>query len=218
MSFNLDTILLSLFIKTRKSDKKIVDVGTGNGALMLYLSEKTKAKIIGVEIQEKRYHLALENIKLNSLEDQLSCHHIDYNEIDFMKDIDMVVSNPPFFKVNQETKRNLSLDSEIARHEIYLNLEQLIKKTSQILKHGGSFYMIHRPDRLTDIMNLCNKFDLVVKEIQFVHPYIHKEPNHLLIKAVKKGNEGVKILPPLVIYQSQNEYTEYFKAVYSKKD
>lgn len=217
-SFNLDTILLANFIKITKNTKKIIDVGTGNGSLMLYLSEKTTAKIIGIEIQEQRYQMALENIKLNQLEHQLSCYLEDYNEFNKEKHVDMIVTNPPFFKTNEMTKTNLDIDSQIARHEIKLNLEQLILKSSKLLKHGGSFYMIHRPDRLTEIMLLLNQYELEPKEICLVYPYLHKNPNHVLIKAVKKGNKGLKILPPFILYKEKHIYSEQLIKLYGGKE
>ncbi len=217
-SFNLDTILLANFIKVSKKDKKIIDVGTGNGSLMLYLSEKTEAKIIGIEVQKERYQTAINNIKLNQLTHQLSCHLGDYNEYNLEQHVDMIVTNPPFFKVNENTKTNLEEDSKIARHEILLNLEQLISKSSKLLKHGGSFYMIHRPDRLTEIILLLKQYDLEPKELCLVYPYANKAPNHLLIKAVKKGLEGLKILPPFILYKDKHIYSEQLTKLYGGKE
>jgi tRNA1Val (adenine37-N6)-methyltransferase len=215
-AFNLDTILLQDFIRIPKKTQHILDFGTGTGPLMLYLSQKTRAKITGFEIQENRYQQAQKNIELNQLESQVSCILKDINELtqaDF-KDVDLIVSNPPFFKINEHQKRNLSTEKTIARHEIALSLEQLISKVSTCLKYGGSFQMIHRPDRLTEIIQVMGKYQLEIKRLKMVHPYINQKANHVLIEAQKNAQPGMIIEAPLILYDDKELMSEALKNIY----
>ncbi|MDX9690850.1 MAG: tRNA1(Val) (adenine(37)-N6)-methyltransferase [Acholeplasmataceae bacterium] len=212
-AFNLDTILLAHFSKVPAKSKSVVDIGTGAGALMLYLSEKTKAKIIGVEIQEARFLQAQKNIKLNHLEHQLMCIHQDIQSVS-LKNVDYIICNPPFFKVSKKTKLNDTEEDQIARHEITLNLDDLAKHASRILKFGGKLSIIHRPDRFVEIVDVFNQYHLEIKRIRFVYPYQHSEPNHILIEATKNGNPGLKVEPPLIIYNEKHVLTNEMIQIY----
>lgn len=215
-AFNLDTILLQDFIRLPKKTEHILDFGTGTGVLMLYLSAKTKAQITGIEIQETRYEKALTNISLNALENRLSCILKDINALtleDF-KDIDLIVSNPPFFKLNDQQKTNMSNEKTIARHEVAITLEQLIEKASLCLKFGGSFQLIHRPDRLGELMILLQKHHFEVKRLKMVHPYVDQKANHVLIEATKHGKPGVIVEPPMILYEDKHQMTEALKKLY----
>lgn len=213
-SFNLDTVLLADFIKVPYKCKTIYDFGTGNGALMLYLSQKSTAKIIGIEIQEHRYQMALHNIILNKLEDRLEVIHQDIKLFKKEGFADIVVSNPPFFKVVNEQKQNMDLDQKIARHEIMITLESLVESMSLMLNHGGFAYLIHRPQRLDEIFSICEQYKLRVKRIRMIHPYINQAANHVLIEAVKGGKQQVLIEPPLILYQAKHQYTEELTEIY----
>ncbi|RJX23983.1 MAG: methyltransferase domain-containing protein [Acholeplasma sp.] len=212
-AFNLDTILLQHFIKIPVRTKTILDVGTGVGPLMLYLSKRTKAKIIGVEIQEARYHQALKNIALNHLEHQLSCMHLDVKQL-LMKDVDLIVTNPPFFKTTETSNKSEDEDDLIARHEVTLNLEELISSSSRLLKFGGYLTMIHRPDRFAEMTDLFNRYGFQVKRVRFVHPYLNHPANHLLIEAMKNGNPGMLVEPPLILYVDKHILTKEMVDIY----
>lgn len=212
-AFNLDTILLAHFVKIPAKSKMIMDFGTGAGAVMLYLSQKTKAKIIGVEIQEERYHAALHNIKLNELENQLSCIHQDVKTIEH-QGIDCVVSNPPFFKVTETSNLNENEDDTIARHEVMLNLNELIQSASRVLKFGGHFFMIHRPDRFAEIVEVMHAHQLEIKRVRFVHPYLDQKANHVLIEAIKNGQPGMTLEPPLILYCGKHILTKEMVDIY----
>lgn len=212
-SYNLDTILLADFIQVPKSVKTIYDFGTGSGVLMLYLSRKTKAKIIGIELQESRYSQALKNIEINALTHQVSVLHQDIKDVQ-EKTVDMIVSNPPFFKLTQGANLSQNEQDLLARHEVALNLESLIQKVSKTLKYGGYFYLIHRPDRLIEIIELMKTYQIEPKQIRFVHPYIDKEANHVLIQAISKGKPGVKVLEPLIIYEKKHVLTGQMQKIY----
>jgi len=212
-AFNLDTILLADFIKVPYRSKTVVDFGTGTGAIMLYLSYKTKAKIIGVEIQEKRYLQAKKNIEINKLENQLSVINQDILSFN-MQDVDCIISNPPFFKVSDRSNTSLSMDEKIARHEILIDLEGLIKKASKCLKYGGYFYMIHRPDRLIEIMTIMKNHQMEIKRVRFVHSFSTEIAQHVLILATKNGQSGLKVEAPLIIYESKHIHSKEMKEIY----
>jgi tRNA1(Val) A37 N6-methylase TrmN6 len=213
-AFNLDTILLADFSYIPKNTKTIFDFGCGAGALMLYLSKKSKAKIIGVEIQESRVKLALDNIDTNNLRDSLFVYHKNIKEIED-KDIDYIISNPPFFKVEEKSNLSINESEKIARHEIMITLEELISSISKCLKYGGHFSLIHRPDRFMEIMELFNKYELTPKRLRFVYPFITSCANHMLISGIKNGKTGLTILPPLVVYDSVGKNSSEMIDIYN---
>jgi tRNA1(Val) A37 N6-methylase TrmN6 len=212
-AFNLDTILLSYFTKIPVKSNVVLDIGTGAGPLILYLSQKTKAKIIGIEIQEERYLQALKNIKLNHLEDRLSCIHQDVKHV-HMKDVDVIVSNPPFFKVTETSNLSENEEDTIARHEVMLTLEELITWVSKTLKYGGYFSMIHRPDRFGEIILLLEKYQLIPKRVRFVHPYLDHPAKHVLIEAMKQGSPGLVVEKPLILYIEKHVLTKEMTDIY----
>jgi tRNA1Val (adenine37-N6)-methyltransferase len=212
-AFNLDTILLSDFIKVPYKSKLILDLGTGAGAIMLYVSQKTKTKIIGVEVQASRYEQALNNIKINHLEHQLSAVHQDLKTITY-REVDCIISNPPFFKITETSNLNLNEEEMIARHEVMMSLEDLIQISSKALRFAGHFFMIHRPDRFAETNDLMKKYQLEIKRVRFVHPYLTAQPNHVLIEAVRGGQPGMKVEPPLILYTEKQILTEEMQLIY----
>lgn len=211
-AFNLDTVLLADFVKLTYRIKHVIDVGTGNGAIALYLSEKTKAKITAIEIQKNSYQKALKNVQLNQLENKIEVIHQDYLQTNYQR-VDAIICNPPFFKVNEKSIVNEDESIMIARHEITLDLENLIKKVSDQLKFGGKFFMIHRPDRLSEIFEYTKQYHLEIKRMKFVHPYIDKTANHVLVECVKKGGKEMILEPPLILYQDKHVMTEQAKKI-----
>lgn len=211
-AFNLDTVLLADFVKLTYRIKHVIDVGTGNGAIALYLSEKTKAKITAIEIQKNSYQKALKNVQLNQLENKIEVIHQDYLQTNYQH-VDAIICNPPFFKVNEKSIVNEDESIMIARHEITLDLENLIKKVSDQLKFGGKFFMIHRPDRLSEIFEYTKQYQLEIKRMKFVHPYIDKTANHVLVECVKKGGKEMILEPPLILYQDKHVMTEQAKKI-----
>ncbi|VEU82940.1 methyltransferase [Acholeplasma hippikon] len=213
-AFNLDTIVISDFARIPKGSKLVCDFGCGNAAIMLYLSQKTKAKILGIELQESRYLQAKKNIILNHLENQLDCLNIDLKTLNLEQKADVIVSNPPFFKVNKETKRSMDLDMEIAKHELFLTLEDLVLAARKNIKHGGLFFMVHKADRLDEIIINLTKYDFRIKRIRFVHPTITSKPNQVLIEARFKGEGYLIVEPPLIQYKNKTEYSDEMQAIY----
>jgi tRNA1Val (adenine37-N6)-methyltransferase len=212
-AFNLDTILLARFTTVPVKAKHVIEIGAGNGALMLYLATKTQAQITGIEVQEHLVLEAKENIRLNGLETRLKIVLADVNEIT-MPRVDFVVSNPPFFKVNNEMRLSDDMARRIARHEVMVTLEEVISKASSFLGHGGCFSMIHRPQRLIEIVGLMKVYGFEIKRLRFVHPYLDHQANHVLIRARKGGQPGLITEPPLILYRDKGVLSDEMKTIY----
>ena len=219
-NFSLDSVLLPNFVTINKKTKKILDIGSGNAPIPLILSTLTDAQIMAVEIQKDVYELGKESIKINKLENRIDFINADINEL--YKEIDtetfdVITCNPPYFKVNESSNLNDSEYKTIARHEIKLDLEKLFKIAKKLLKNKGNIAIVHRPERLSDIICEMKKNNIEPKRIQFVHPNINSEANILLIEGTKNGNPGVKILPPLISHKQNGEYTEQVKQFFEKR-
>lgn len=219
-NFSLDSVLLPNFVTINKKTKKILDIGSGNAPIPLILSTLTDAQIMAVEIQKDVYELGKESIKINKLENRIDFINADINEL--YKEIDtetfdVITCNPPYFKVNESSNLNDSEYKTIARHEIKLDLEKLFKIAKKLLKNKGNIAIVHRPERLSDIVSEMKKNNIEPKRIQFVYPSINSEANILLIEGTKNGNHGVKILPPLISHKQNGEYTEQVKQFFEKR-
>ena len=219
-NFSLDSVLLPNFVTINKKTKKILDIGSGNAPIPLILSTLTDAQIMAVEIQKDVYELGKESIKINKLENRIDFINADINEL--YKEIDtetfdVITCNPPYFKVNESSNLNDSEYKTIARHEIKLDLEKLFKITKKLLKNKGNIAIVHRPERLSDIVSEMKKNNIEPKRIQFVYPSINSEANILLIEGTKNGNVGLKILPPLYVHDKDGNYTEEVLKYFEKR-
>ena len=217
--FGIDSILLSDFAKNIKYGAKVVDLGTGTAILPILLSAKTKAsKIIGIEIQQEVAEMAIRSIQMNNLQDKIE---IINEDIKYLKEksqpnsFDVVITNPPY-KKSGTGEKNEAQTKLISRHEITANLENFISISSYLLKDNGSFYMVHRPERIVDISIELRKYHLEPKEIKMVYPYMNKAPNLILIKAVKNAKPFLKLLEPLYIYEDDGNYTNEVLKIYNK--
>lgn len=217
-NFSLDSVLLANFVTLNKKIKKIVDIGTGNAPIPLILSMKTKANITGVEIQKKISKLAEKSVEINNLTDQIEIVNADIMEIykEMESDIiDTITCNPPFFKVNEKSRMNDSEEKSIARHEIHLDLERLMLVARKILKNNGNIAIVHRPERLVDIIMIMKKNNIEPKRIQFVHPKNGMAANILLIEGTKNGRGGLEILPPLYAHDNEGNYSDEITKFFS---
>lgn len=211
-SFSVDSMLLADFIKATSKTKKIVDLCCGNAPIPLFLTLKTKASIIGVEIQKDVYDLAIESIELNNLTNQISIINDDlkgiYKKIG-ANQYDIVSCNPPYFKYIETSHINKNDFLTIARHEVKATLEDIIIESKKLLVDGGYLYMVHRCERITEIMELFSKNCFQIKTMRFVYSKVDSdEALFVLIEARKNKNPGTKILKPLYIYNNDNVYTD----------
>ncbi|MEC1719970.1 tRNA1(Val) (adenine(37)-N6)-methyltransferase [Schinkia azotoformans] len=210
-NFSLDAVLLANFVYVPIQKGTLLDLCTGNAVIPLLLSERTKGTITGVEIQERIYDMAVRSIQYNHLEDRLSVIHGDINDIPEVlgnAGFDVVTCNPPYFPTPSETEYNENLHLAIARHEIYCTLEDVVRVSSGLVRHGGKVAFVHRPERLLDIVTLMRQYKIEPKRMRLVYPKAGKEANTLLVEGIKYGKAGLKILPPLYVYKENNEYTE----------
>lgn len=216
--FGIDAVLLANSAKIGRN-KKIVDLGTGTGVIPLIIAGKTSNnKIYGLEIQKDIAKMAERSIMYNSLEDSIEIINEDLkkaSQILGKNQMDIVLSNPPYFKDAPKELQNPDIRKLISRHEVKCNLEDIIKSASSLLRFQGSFYMIHRPSRLIEIVTVLRKYELEPKEIRFIHPRENKDANLLIIHSRKKANQEVKILPPIFVYEGEN-YSNAIKEIYKK--
>lgn len=221
-AFSLDAVLLARFAYLPIQKGKIVDLCSGNGVIPLLLSNRTKADLIGVEIQERLYDMAIRSVEYNELQKQIQMIHGDLKNMPPIlgfNQYDVVTCNPPYFPLKSPDIINPNEHHAIARHEIYCTLEDVIRVSSQLLKQGGKAAFVHRPERLMDILSLMREFRLEPKRLRFVYPKLGKEANTILIEGIKNGNSGLKVLPPLFVYNEDNEYTpEVREILYGKKE
>jgi len=208
--FSLDSVLLANFVSINLRSKKILDIGCGNGIISILLSQKTKAFITGVEIQNESYELAQKSVEINGLSDRISIINADIKEL--YKNIesdsfDVIVSNPPYFSVKDTSLKNLNANKMQARHELSLNYKDVIIVAKKLLKNNGNLALVHRPDKLLDILDFMRANNIEPKKIRFVYPYKGKSANMLLIEGTKNGKTGLKVLDPLYVYEN-GSYTE----------
>lgn len=219
--FGIDSVLLSDFAKDIRNNSRVMDLGTGTGILCILLSGKTNLKeIYGIEIQEEVANMAKRSVVLNSLQDKVKIINENILNLEnvFEKgSFDAIVTNPPYKKINTGLQ-NESEKKLISRHELTANLEDFIKVSKDMLKDKGEFYMVHRPERLVDIIYLMRKYKIEPKQIRFVAPKPSKEPNLVLIKGVKNAKEFLKFDNILYVYNEDGSYTEELLKIYNKSN
>lgn len=209
-NFSLESVLLPRFCVIKKGNMKIMDLCTGNAPIPLILSTLTESDIIGVEVQKEVYDLACESVRINNLEDRIHIINMDVKDILCKYDtdsFDLITCNPPYFKYNESSNINDNKVKSIARHEILVTLEDIIILSRKLLKNNGSLVLVHRSDRLSEIVSLLEKNNLEPKRIRFIYPKDGENSNLVLIDARKNGNIGLKILPPLVCHNEDGNYT-----------
>ena len=218
--FGIDSVLLSDFAKNIKKNSTIVDLGTGTGIISILLSKKTEAKkIYGIELQEEVCDMASRSVLLNNLQDKIEIINKNIKNISDTLGInvsDVVVTNPPYKKYGTGLL-NENDSKIISRHEKECTLEDVIKQSFKILKDKGLFYMVHRPDRLVDIIYLMRKYKIEPKEIRIVYSNVKSKAVLVLIKGIKNAGEELKVLSPLYIYNEDGTYTDEVLKIYNKK-
>lgn len=218
--FGIDSVLLSDFAKDIRNNSTVLDLGTGTGILGILLCGKTNlSKIYGVEIQEEVSEMANRSIKLNNLEDKFQIINDNIKNLpSYFKEcsFDAIVSNPPYKKDNSGIK-NESEVKLISRHEITASLEDFISISSKMLKNNGSLYMVHRPERLSDLFCLLKKYNLEPKNLRMVHSYSNSKPKLILVKATKNAKSFLNIEKPLIIYNNDGTYTDEIFKIYNKE-
>ena len=209
--FSLDSVLLSKFVTINLRHKKIIDLATGNAPIPLLLSFRTNALIFGVEYQECVYELAIQSILENQKQNQIKlvCEDVcNLNKLFSSDSFDVVTCNPPYFKTSNVDFINNNSVKSLARHEITLTLEDVIRQGSYLLKNGGVFAMVHRTERFVEVLDLMRKYRIQPKRVQFVYPKKGKNSDLFLIEGIKNGHDGLALLNPLIVHKDNNTYTD----------
>ena len=214
--FGMDAVLLSGFTKVKEGEK-VLDMCTGTGIIPILLSAKTKGKnFTGIEIQEDCAQMAERSVKYNGLEDRIQIIQGDIKEavsIFGAASFHVITCNPPYM-IGAHGLTNPHMPKAIARHEILCTLEDVVSQAARVLGDRGRFYMVHRPFRLAEIMNVLTRYKLEPKRMQLVYPYIDKEPNMVLIEAVTGGNPRITVERPLIVYEKPGVYTKSILELY----
>jgi tRNA1Val (adenine37-N6)-methyltransferase len=215
--FGVDAVLLANFSKVKKNSS-VIDLCSGTGIIPFILAGKTEAKnIIGVEIQEEFVEMANRTSKLNNLEHQVTFIREDLTNTKFLKTLDkaeVVTVNPPY-KLQNAGITNIDDKNAIARHEICCTLEDVIIAARILLKDNGRFFMVHRPERIVDILTLMRKHRIEPKRVRFVHPKPSKAPNIVLIEGQRDGGSFFKFEDPLYVHMENGDYSDEIKKIYS---
>ena len=218
-SFSLDSMLLANFIDANKA-QKIIDLGTGNAPLPLFLTLKTDAKIYGIEIQEEPFDLAQRSVELNHLENQITIIKDDLKGI-YKKlganTFDIVCSNPPYFKVSDTSIINKNDTLTIARHEVKANVNDIIEEASKLLVDGGKLYIIHRIERMPEIIKLLENKNFGIKRMQLIYPKEDGNAYMFIIESKKNKKTDLKIIKPLVVHNNGRYTDEVLKIFNFKK-
>lgn len=217
--FGVDAVLLTSFAYIKRKDR-VVDLGTGTGIIpLLAYGKYTPSTIVGVEIQPLVAEMANRSIAMNELTDIIKIHQGDIKKApsEIGSNIfDVALSNPPYKKANTGIINETDTKA-ISRHELMIKLDELVFSASKLLKDGGRFYMIHRPERLKDIILSLDKHKFAPKRMKFVHSKVKDKPSMFLIEAVKGGGDFLKIEEPIYIYNNDGSYTSEILAMYGKE-
>lgn len=209
-NFSLDSVLLANFVKVKK-DYKIIDFCTGNCPIPLILSTKTKAKIIGVELQKEVFSLACESVKINNLENQIDLLNSDVKDLSKYYEtdtFDLITCNPPYFKYDNNDNINDNMIKAIARHEIKLTLNDIFVQARKILKNGGKIALVHRSERLIDVLSLMRQNNIEPKRLKFIYPFENSISNLVLIEGVKNANPGIKVETNIIVHDNSGNYSK----------
>lgn len=238
--FGIDSVLLANFflrnINTINDNIKICDLCSGNLIIPLIIYAKRKKynldkiNISSFEIDKEQTEISKKSIELNkefdeSIVSNINVYNDDIKNILLEKEkykylynsFDCITVNPPYIKVNAgEVHENTKVN--IAKHEVCINLEDIIKVSNILLKSSKKIFMVHRTERLIEINNILEKYNFKIKLLKFIHPSINKPSNLVLIMAVKGGKDGVKVSDPLIVFDESNNYTTDINNIYGNNE
>ncbi len=221
-SFSLESVLLPNFVSINKNVTKILDLGTGNAPIPMILSTMVgdKVKIYGIEIQKDLYDLAKESVEYNNLSSRIELINDDMKNLDKYfeaNSFDVILSNPPYFKLEELSKKNDNTHKTIARHELKITLEDIISIARKYLNNNGVFAMVHRTDRLIEIIELMRKNNIEPKRIRLIYPKENTNSNMVLIEGRKNGNSGLIIEEPLYIHNEDGSYLDNINKMFFRR-
>lgn len=215
-SFSMDAVLLARFANIPRRGGRILDMCTGNGIIPLLMSTRCEAVIEGIEIQPRLADMARRSVVLNQLQERVVIREGDLRELHRVTGhgvYDYITVNPPYMPLNGSDIK-LNPHQAIARHEIHCTLEEVIQAGARLLRSGGKLSMVHKPQRLAEIITLMHKYRLEPKLIRLVHPRAHLEANMVLIECIRDGKPEVRLQPPLIVYDNQGNYCPEIMEIY----
>lgn len=216
---SLDSLLLSHFVTINLRDKKILDIATGNAPIPMFLTYRTKCDIYGVELQKEIFLLGCKSVKKNKMDNQIVLINDDAKNLinTFESDFfDVITCNPPYFKtINCDFENNNDIKAK-ARHEKTLELDDVFRISKYLLKTNGRLAIVHRTERIMEIIDVMKKYNFELKKIRFVYPNKNKNSDLVLFECVKNGKPGIKMLPPLFIYDDNGVYSNEVVAMFGE--
>ncbi len=216
--FGVDAVLLSHFAQVNKGGS-VIDLGTGTGIIAVLLAaKKNPGKVVGLEIQPEIAGMAARSVELNGLGEKVSIVQGDIRDAAGMfgaSSFDAVVTNPPYMTKGGGLL-NPADSKAISRHELLCTLADVVSAAGKLLRPGGKFSMVHRPQRLADIICTMRENSIEPKLLRFVHPSPGKKPNLILICGTKNGNPELRVQEPLYVYDSQGSYSQEIDEIYNR--
>lgn len=214
--FGMDAVLLSGFAKVPAGGTAL-DLGTGTGIIPILLAAKTEGeRFTGLEISVTSADMARRSVRLNGLQRRVEIIHGDIKEAGELfapASFDTVTSNPPYMTA-QHGLVNPDLEKAAARHELLCTLEDVVRAAARLVRPGGSFYLVHRPFRLAEIIRALSQYGLEPKRMRLVYPYADREPNMVLLEAVRGGRPRMTVEKPLIVYREPGVYTPEITEIY----
>ena len=217
--FGMDAVLLANFARVKQKECAL-DLGTGTGIIPILLTAKTEGMhFTGLEIQEESADMARRSVAHNHLEEKVDIVTGDIKEAAELfgpASFDVITTNPPYM-IGHHGIENPSDAKAIARHEVLCDLNDILRESARILKPRGRFYMVHRPFRLAEILSKMIQVGIEPKRMRMGHPFVHKEPNMVLIEGMRGANSRMRVEPPLIVYKEQGVYSEELLSEYAMK-
>ena len=217
--FGMDAVLLANFARVKQKECAL-DLGTGTGIIPILLTAKTEGMhFTGLEIQEESADMARRSVAHNHLEEKVDIVTGDIKEAAELfgpASFDVITTNPPYM-IGHHGIENPSDAKAIARHEVLCDLNDILRESARILKPRGRFYMVHSPFRLAEILSKMIQVGIEPKRMRMVHPFVHKEPNMVLIEGMRGANSRMRVEPPLIVYKEQGVYSEELLSEYAMK-
>ncbi|WP_125579620.1 tRNA1(Val) (adenine(37)-N6)-methyltransferase [Lacticaseibacillus suibinensis] len=208
-AFSLDAVVLAAFAEIGQHSR-VVDLAAGNGAVGLFVAKRTDQPVTLVELQPRLAEMARRSVALNELPnvEVLTRDLKTTPEVVAKDSVDVVVCNPPYFKVSPQSKTNPNDHLALARHELTTDFATVCQTASALLKYQGKAFFVHRPDRLQELLSTMMAAKLAPKKLRFIHPRANQEANMVLIEGIRAGKpDGIRVMPPLVVYDEDSHYT-----------
>ena len=214
--FGQDAVLLANYaLRAVKPESRVLDLGTGTGIVPLLIAAKSAAgDITGLEIQDSVASLAERSVVLNGAEDRVHIVRGDLRkvrELGFTDSMNVVTSNPPYMNTGLRSTENRKL---ISRHEVLCSFSDVARAAALTLKSKGHFFLVHRPNRLAEIMAELRRQQLEPRRLRLVYPFAGKEANLFLLEAIKGGGTELHVEAPLIVYKAVGEYTDEIREIY----